>query len=64
MIKIPNLVKQFKNDPVCNMVLLMLSIFIVMPIRVPTGIANLVDTSFGALSIVVLAIYLLCNKSI
>ena len=62
MIKLPNLVKYFKRDPVCSTVLLMLSIFIVTPVGVPSEIAKLVDTSYGMLSIVLLAIYFLCKN--
>ena len=62
MIKMPNLVKLFKKDPICNMVLVMLSIFIVMPIHVPSEIAKLVDTSLGVIFIIIMSVYLLCRN--
>jgi len=64
MIKIPNIIKLFKSDPVCNTVIFMLSIFIVMDVSVPREIAKSIDTFCGTLSIIVLSVYLLYYKPI
>jgi hypothetical protein len=61
MMKLSKLSTWFKKNPINNTILVLLALFIVMPVRIPSELANVVDTPYGMVFVSGIALCLLCK---